>query len=314
MHMQRIFLFLFILIFSTVACSLQSRPTATLAPLTPASGTGVAVLLPTPTNLISPDGDKILGASLAHLREIVKEGARQGKRADAFSKIGDSITASTSFLAPYGTSTYNLGQYADLQSTIEYFSQAEMYDNRNPFTAVSQAAGVGWTTTMILDPNKSNPRVCQVGESPLVCEYLSVKPSIALIMLGTNDVSSLTDDQYENNMRQILTYTIEQGIVPVISTIPDRDGYESKVQRFNQVIMELAGEFDIPLWDYAIEMQKLPNKGLSGDGAHPSVPGSGNAGAVTFDTVNLQYGYTLRNLMALQVLDTLLKKVILIGS
>ena len=50
-------------------------------------------------------------------------------------------------------------------------------------------------------------------------------------------------------------------------------------------------------------MENAPNEGMSKDGLHPSFPP--DSGAARFTAENLQYGYTIRNLSALQVLDVL---------
>ena len=55
-------------------------------------------------------------------------------------------------------------------------------------------------------------------------------------------------------------------------------------------------------------METIPNQGLSSDGLHPSLPPDGAPGR--FSTDNLQYGYTVRNLTALQTLDVIWRLVL----
>ena len=43
---------------------------------------------------------------------------------------------------------------------------------------------------------------------------------LVVLMLGTNDVVSTPDDQFEADMRQVIELTLADGIVPVLSTIP----------------------------------------------------------------------------------------------
>ncbi|MBC8170989.1 MAG: hypothetical protein H7X77_04940, partial [Anaerolineae bacterium] len=100
------------------------------------------------------------------------------------------------------------------------------------------------------------------------------------------------------------------GIIPVLSTIPVRVGYEEKVNQFNGIIRATAAANGIPLWDYAGAMAGLPNSGLSGDGLHPSTSSAGYQGAADFNGENLQYGYVIRNLTMLQVLDALWRQVL----
>jgi lysophospholipase L1-like esterase len=129
-----------------------------------------------------------------------------------------------------------------------------------------------------------------------------VKPSIALIMLGTNDVHYTPAAQYEADMRLIIQISIDHGVIPVVSTIPPlhKDWAVGRVEALNGIIVSLAREYDIPLWDYYSALQGLPNDGLTSDGVHPSVY-SGHA--ADFAPDYMQAGYTVRNLLALQALD-----------
>jgi hypothetical protein len=102
-------------------------------------------------------------------------------------------------------------------------------------------------------------------------------------------------------MRQVIEASMELGVVPIVSTNPPlhRAGTEGRVEAINQIITDLAHEYDIPLLDYHAALQGLPNDGLFRDGVHPSVAPSN----FDFTPDNLQYGYAVRNLTALQALD-----------
>jgi hypothetical protein len=54
----------------------------------------------------------------------------------------------------------------------------------------------------------------------------------------------------------------------------------------------------------------LPDAGLSEDGLHPSAPPNPSVNGANFTGDNLRYGYVMRNLTALQVLDTLRREVL----
>jgi hypothetical protein len=74
------------------------------------------------------------------------------------------------------------------------------------------------------------------------------------------------------------------------------------------VIVATARANDIPLWDFYSSINGLPNRGLSGDGVHPSeAPDNQDA---YFDEEHLQYGFTVRNLGALQMLYELWRQVL----
>ena len=81
---------------------------------------------------------------------------------------------------------------------------------------------------------------------------------------------------------------------------------------FNQAIIEIAQTYDVPLWNYWQAMVALPNNGLDPDGVHPSTPPDANT--AIFDDEHLRYGYTARNLGALQVLDALRREVLYDGD
>lgn len=147
-------------------------------------------------------------------REIFLAGQAHGNRANAFAKVGDSITDMPMFLYPIAGGQYNLGEYTTLQSVIGQFSGS--------FGRVSAAAHGGWTTYDLLDPAKNFQGFCNAGESPLMCEYRVHKPAVALIMIGTNDAEfGVTAGAYRANLETIIQMSIDMGVIPVLSTIPD---------------------------------------------------------------------------------------------
>jgi GDSL-like Lipase/Acylhydrolase family/Bacterial SH3 domain len=242
-------------------------------------------------------------------RQIFAQGQRLGNRANVFSKVGDSITISPYFLTPIGNGQYELGAYGSLSRVIAFFSQTDARAG-NSFANPSLAAGGGWSAFDLLRPESANKAICEF-DSPLVCEYKHVKPSIALIMVGTNDSGSGSADQFAGNLRQIVQISMDMGVIPVLSTIPPRHvdaDQTARVEAFNRVIRLIAQQNDVPLWDYWALMEAAPNYGMSADALHPSVPPDG--AAARFSTENLQYGYTIRNLSALQVLDVLWRLVL----
>jgi SH3 domain-containing protein len=243
-----------------------------------------------------------------NVRQIFKHGQELGNRPNVFSKVGDSITESPHYLHPIGKGLYNLGDFQYLQGVINYFS-VETARTANSFDEVSLAAGTGWSSDAVISPEFADPTLCQSGETPLACEYRIVRPSVALIMYGTNDSGIFDPITYEYKLQQIIEYSIAQGVIPVLSTIPIRLGYEDKVARFNQVVVKNTTRYNIPLWDFGTPMNGLPNFGLDTDGVHPSIPAGGIKGAGDFRAANLYSGYVIRNLTALQMLDQVWKAI-----
>jgi lysophospholipase L1-like esterase len=88
----------------------------------------------------------------------------------------------------------------------------------NPFSSNSIAAGNGWSTASVLNPPQADPNVCRAGETPLQCEYRVSRPSVALIMLGTND----WHDQTCQNQGPAACFTIE-ALGSIVEQVKDWD-------------------------------------------------------------------------------------------
>ena len=274
------------------------QPTATLWTALPATLTA----WPTTAADPAPSQYPFISGVTPHAHQIFLLGQNLGNRANVFSKIGDSITANEVFLAPIGWGRYDLHQYTYLAPVIAYFSQTNAR-TANSFANTSLAAKGGWTAGQVINPDAVfNPDLCRPNENPLECEFRVVKPSVGLIMIGTNDVRYTSATQYAAELRQILQTSLNRGIIPVISTIPPmhHDWAVGRVEAINAIIVSLAREYDVPLWDYWSALQSLSNDPLSSDGIHPS--GYTNR-AADFSQDGLRTGYTVRNLLALQALD-----------
>jgi hypothetical protein len=238
-------------------------------------------------------------------RQIYLHGQSLGNRRDVFSKVGDSITATPQFLTPIGIGGLYLFDYAYLQPVVSFFSQTIARDH-NSFANTSLAATPGWTSFDLLDPAKATPGICQSGESPLLCEYRVTRPALALIMIGTNDIKLGTSSAtYQANLESIVQLSINMGVIPVLSTLPDFYGSSTRVLELNTIIAGVAAAHGLPIWNYWAVMRDLPNQGISVDGVHPSAPANGETAVFTGD--NLKNGYTIRNLSALMILDEVWK-------
>lgn len=287
----------------TISGDVSSLPVIEVEPPSGgASGSGSGSVAP-PSGVVSNIGSRS--------RQIFLAGQAQGNRADVFSKVGDSITASGFFLRPIGVGGLQLHGYTYLQPVVSYFSQTPARTH-NSFANDSIAARGGWTTIDVLNPALNVPGVCQPSETPLACEYRVSRPAVALIMFGTNDVARVDSAVYRQNLQTIVQTSIDMGVIPVLSTIPDNVAYPelgARVLEFNGIIRSVARANGTPLWDYWQSMQTLPNHGLSGDGYHPSFDTATNETAI-FSDDGLRYGYNMRNLTALMVLDAIWRNVL----
>lgn len=243
------------------------------------------------------------------VREIFQRGQGLGNDATVFSKVGDSITATDLFLDPIGHGIYDLGGYGYLQPVIDYFSQTGLVDHFS-FANTSMAARSGWTSSDLVNIYIRASSLCRQGESPLECEYRVNRPIVALIMIGTNDLNGTSSGVYRSNLERIVEISIDMGVIPVLSTIPDLLNLPNsgRVASFNRIIRSIADEYGVPLWDYWLALQGLPNRGISGDNIHPSDASTGRS--ADFTEEGLRYGYNMRNLTALMVLDTIWRNVL----
>jgi uncharacterized protein YgiM (DUF1202 family) len=256
------------------------------------------------TTVVLPSGQApwfTLGATASN---IFATGQTLGNRANVFSKVGDSMTVAEESFRPIGLGVYNLGGYSNLQGTINFFLAGSARTD-NPFSNVSLAAGDGWNSQTILNPQFANTALCTAGETPLACEYRLNKPAVALIMIGTNDLNSVAAEQFAYNLRVIANISIDMGVIPVLSTIPPRHDFPGRAEAYNQLIIDVAQEKGLPLWDFYSAVSTLPNSGIADASYHLSSPPSGFLNAANFTENYLQYGYVLRNLTMLQTLDVL---------
>ena len=228
---------------------------------------------------------------------IYAEGIAKGNNPHTFIKVGDCMTYNPYFLHPLGQGDYDLGEYQDLQPVLDYFVEGEL----NSFDRLSQAAAGGFNTASVIDSLWANPEFCQAGETPLSCEVRAMQPSIALIMFGTNDVFYLDEASFDYFLRSIVVETIRDGILPIMSTFPQRPEFPEKSVLYNQIVVQIAQDYDVPLINLWLALEPLPNKGLGDDHLHLSYP-IGEPGDFS-DPANLQTGYVMRNLVTLQSLD-----------
>lgn len=280
-----------------------SNTASTASSETSTSEDGTTSSASTNVDVVVPAGDApyfTLGAAAVN---IFATGQELGNRANVFSKIGDSITVAEEAFTPFGYGVFNLGAYDYLNPTIGYFSAQAR--NNNSWNNTSLAAGNGYTTRTVLSSEYANSSVCMSGESPLACEYRLTQPAVAIIMLGTNDTTNVPIDEFAHNMRVIADYSINNGVIPVFTTIPPRLHIPGRAESYNQVIISIAAEHGLPLIDYYSAMVTLPDSGMNPDGIHPSVPPLGFEQSGDFTGNNLQYGYVMRNLTVLQALHVL---------
>ncbi|MEL6404843.1 MAG: SH3 domain-containing protein [Chloroflexota bacterium] len=237
-----------------------------------------------------------LGAASANIH------ATSSANATRFSKVGDSITAEEVVLNPFDFGQYELGVYSNLQPTVDYFAAS--------WSRSSEAATPGWTTDSVLNPAFADSSVCEAGETPLACEYRIHNPAVALILFGANDVVNVNFENYVANMNRIVDISIENGVIPVLTSLPPRPDFPARRDLYNQAVLSIATTRGLAYLDLYSALTPLRNAGMSEDGLHPSTPPLGFENATVFTEENLQYGYVMRNLTALQALHVIRTSVL----
>jgi formylglycine-generating enzyme required for sulfatase activity len=233
-------------------------------------------------------------------REIYQRGLMMGNDPNAFSKVGDCHSTNPYFLADYdlGPNVYNLGDYVYLQPTIDYFAGS--------FSRTSLAAKKGLSTAGVLASLWSDWKYCTSNETPLDCEFRLHHPSFAIISLGTNEAYDVKLDRstFEPRLRRIIEHSLDQGVVPILSTKADNDEGDHYI---NYVTARLAMEYELPLWNFWKAVQPLPQQGMRSADHLTFAP---TKSFTDFSNpASLEYGMQIRNLTALQVLDMIHREI-----
>lgn len=252
---------------------------------------------PQPTATLSPDAWQsmpVIPTLSLRARAILRDGLARGKDPKVFAKIGDCESQTDWFLDPFdhGEDYYSLGPYQEeLQPVIDYY--------QGSFDRSSLAARQGFTAASLMSPIWADRQQCEKNETPLACEFRVSNASAAFIMLGTND--AVNPKTFEKHMRKVIEYSIEQGVLPVLGTKADNIEGDHAI---NATIARLAYEYEIPMWNYWLALQDLPDQGLQEDGSHLTYAGP------FFDSPRaMEKAWPVRNLNALQVLRVLMEQV-----
>lgn len=226
--------------------------------------------------------------SLSTLQDIYATGQALGRDAHAFSKLGDSTIENPHFLTRFDQpSAYNLGEWAYLQPVVDFY--------QGSFGRQGMAVHRGLHTWSVLDPMWADPLNCQPREDMLACEIRLHNPSVIFIRLGSNDVG--IPDEVDRDMRLIVDYCIASGVIPIMGTKADR--HEGADNINNNIIRQIAADYQLPLWDFDRIAETLPGRGMANDGVHLTTLFSHDYTQAEAFT----RGYPVHNLTALIALD-----------
>jgi hypothetical protein len=151
----------------------------------------------------------------------------------------------------------------------------------------------------------ANTEQCKSGENPLQCELRVYNPSIAIISMEESWAGSISN--YDFYMRKIVEYVLSQDIVPILATRAETPTQERQI---DAVVAKIADDYHVPLWNFWASTANLSNNGISDDGFHLTGKDEQPEVRSHFDIPsNLQFGWTQRNLTALQVIDSVYRRL-----
>ena len=157
-----------------------------------------------------------------------------------------------------------------------------------------------------------------------------LNPEVAVILFGSNDLSQLDVQEYEQKTAEVVDRCLKNGTVVLLTTVPPRSGILEKSKQFGDAVRRVAKSKQVPLIDYQAEILKRRPDDWDGalakfkdtpgseyevptlicrDGVHPSNPQAHQ----DFSQESLsRNGYLLRNYLTLlayaDVIDRVLAK------
>ena len=164
----------------------------------------------------------------------------------------------------------DLGDYASLQTTIDYFQQGNV-GGRTPFAHVSRCTRENFTSWDLLKMNLLPPEIADTNPSLAFVMF----GSIDILNAGNYDPSPQYDWQkfrdYGQAMLDIEDTLIAAGVVPVLLSMPPRYWMGKtfvQTSTFVALTRAIAQGRQTPFVDFNLPMEKLADHGLESDGLH----------------------------------------------
>jgi hypothetical protein len=156
------------------------------------------------------------------------------------------------------------------------------------------------------------------GDHPTLDKLLELyRPQIAVLMLGTNDISAgRRVDDYRRDVEQAVDKLLGSGCICILSTIPPFPGKQKQSSEYNDALRKLAADHKLPLIDYEREILKRRPDDWNGtllnkDDPHPTA-GNDKVNSASEPTAeNLRTsGYLLRGWLSVKKIGEVKKGVI----
>ena len=171
----------------------------------------------------------------------------QGERG-TFAQFGDSITVSRAFWFGLQYAPKNLSPEATRAlALVKDYMREDCWDWKGPEFGSQGQMTVRWAHQN-------------------VDKWLQdLNPEVALMMFGTNDLSSLDVSEYETKTQEVVQKCLANGTILILSTIPPKHGQAEKAAVFAEAVRRIARERKLPLIDYHAEI--LRRRPTDWDGA-----------------------------------------------
>lgn len=233
---------------TNVPASMTLEPTQTSTPA------------PTPTEDNRPTPDQwrlwpVIPALSPAMVEVYLHGLEMGNNPHRFSKAGDCQNVPGMYLDIFDTpgSYFLRSSESYLQETIDHFAGSYVRD--------SIAVKGGFTFPALFSPLRADPTQCGPGETPLECEIRIWDPTFLIISMEL-PFTGRTPESYEAYLVQVVEYALSRGIVPILTTKVDNIEGDFSI---NQAIARVAYEYDVPMMNYWLSVQGLPNRGIDAE-------------------------------------------------
>ncbi|MCS6834953.1 MAG: PKD domain-containing protein [Anaerolineae bacterium] len=184
----------------------------------------------------------------------------------------------------FGNPAYNLGDNGYLQSAIDSFASS--------FT---------------------RPPICDadVSDFSFNCDFSGGKP--ALLLIAPNYGEGIDLGAFYGQLRNAVQEVVNEGVIPLLFTVaPVNNGVvsEQTTASVNDIIIQVANELRVPVFNSWASANSTPNNGLSSDGVNlSSAPNQWNVGDLSSGSVN-SYGANAVNRLILEALLKLSETVL----
>ncbi len=147
----------------------------------------------------------------------------------------------------------------------------------------------------------------KAGIPPLAEVVRKYNPRMVVFMLGTNDITAgRKAADYRADMARAVDVILENGSIPILSTLPPYPGREELAKEFNAALREIGRQKKIPMIDYWAEIMKRRPTDWNGtllgkDDVHPTASQGGATPSSEPTEENLRNsGYLLRGWLSVR--------------